>query len=106
VNIISRRISDATGLVTFPENEASELFQVANYGMAGRYTPHTDYITGEDHIKSPIEQLRGNRIATFMVYVRKNGQFIHKSTSVTIWIISVGWYSWRMFLLEDLPFFL
>lgn len=70
VDTISRRISDATGLEIFPENLAAEIFQVANYGMAGRYTAHTDYLTGEDHIRNPLEIRRGNRIATFMVYVR------------------------------------
>lgn len=70
MDIISRRISDVTGLETFPENLAAEIYQVANYGMAGRYTAHTDYLTGEDHIKNPMEQARGNRIATLMVYVR------------------------------------
>lgn len=63
------RIGDATGLEVFPENEASEIYQVANYGMAGRYSPHTDYITGEDHLHNPLENIRGNRIATLMVYV-------------------------------------
>lgn len=66
---MSRRIGDATNLEVFPENEASEIYQVANYGMAGRYSPHTDYITGEDHLHNPLEHIRGNRIATFMIYV-------------------------------------
>ena len=54
----------------FPETEASEIYQVANYGMAGRYSPHTDYISGEDNKFNRLEEKRGNRIATFMVYVR------------------------------------
>jgi len=41
--------------------------------MAGRYTPHTDYITGEDSYKNPIEVFRGNRIATFMIYLEDVG---------------------------------
>ncbi|ODN01274.1 Prolyl 4-hydroxylase subunit alpha-1 [Orchesella cincta] len=69
IDKISARIGDATGLEVFPENEASEIYQVANYGMAGRYSPHTDYITGDDHLHNPLELVRGNRIATFMVYL-------------------------------------
>jgi len=33
VHQMNNRITAATGLETTPENEASEFFQVANYGM-------------------------------------------------------------------------
>ncbi|CAG7734724.1 unnamed protein product [Allacma fusca] len=87
VDEFTKRIGELTGLEMFPENEASEVYQVANYGMAGRYNPHTDYITGQDHLSEPFEQLRGNRIATFMAYlenVHAGGSTVFPLTGVRV----------------------
>ena len=37
--------------------------------IAGKYGPHTDYITGKDQMLNPLERKRGNRISTLMVYL-------------------------------------
>lgn len=44
--------------------------QVANYGIGGRYIPHTDHGIFKPGVElSDMELFRGDRIATFMVYV-------------------------------------
>jgi len=43
--------------------------QLYSFLQAGRYTSHTDYLTGRNHYEDPLEIRRGNRIGTFMVYL-------------------------------------
>lgn len=57
---ISKRIERLTGL----SGEAAENLQVVNYGIGGRYGYHVDYL------KDTTFDEKGNRIATFMIYVR------------------------------------
>jgi len=71
---LSRRISALTGLSTDMNESASELMQVANYGMGGHYIPHYDYLIvdrppEERHLVSDMEKFAGDRIATLMFYL-------------------------------------
>lgn len=56
---ISQRIERLTGL----SDDASENLQVVNYGIGGRFSPHVDYL------KLNKNDVKGNRMATFMTYV-------------------------------------
>merc|ERR1712243_202967 len=40
---VSARISSAVRMTAKPYNVGAEFFQVANYGIGGRYTPHQDF---------------------------------------------------------------
>lgn len=44
---------------------------MANYGIGGRYTPHTDYsLLADDGVgRTALDRFRGDRILTFMTYV-------------------------------------
>ncbi|XP_046639382.1 prolyl 4-hydroxylase subunit alpha-1-like [Daphnia pulicaria] len=71
VDQISKRISDSVGLNSQPSNVGSEHYQVANYGIGGRYTPHTDHGVLSKSMGGPSEfdLFRGDRILTFMTYL-------------------------------------
>ena len=42
---------------------------MANYGIGGRYTPHTDHGVLSNPQVSEYDLFRGDRILTFMTYV-------------------------------------
>lgn len=75
------------------------LWQVANYGIGGRYTPHTDHgvLSMPGREPSEFDRHRGDRIATFMTYVRSS--FFRRKILMnkeTFWLIYctfcvVGW---------------
>lgn len=64
VNRISKRIEDMTGLTT----KTAELLQIQKYGIAGFYKSHYDFIG--DIKTDAIAFQQGDRIATFLLYVR------------------------------------
>ncbi|XP_065573284.1 prolyl 4-hydroxylase subunit alpha-1-like isoform X3 [Artemia franciscana] len=71
---LATRISRITGLRTDSRIGDSEKFQVANYGLGGHYSPHTDFlITGKSaaEFKNMNQEflVLGDRIATFMFYL-------------------------------------
>ncbi|XP_077512862.1 prolyl 4-hydroxylase subunit alpha-1-like [Amblyomma americanum] len=61
---ISHRIAVATDLSL----ESAEEYQVANYGLAGHYTPHTDGMSF-DKIADRVDRRDGNRLATMLMYL-------------------------------------
>ncbi|XP_065559151.1 prolyl 4-hydroxylase subunit alpha-1-like [Artemia franciscana] len=92
-NPIIKRFTDKIGwavkLNPYPENFGSEYFQVANYGIGGRYIPHTDY--GNTSPLMPEKDLpfhSGERIATFMAYledVPEGGATAFTLAGVSVW---------------------
>ncbi|GLD57807.1 prolyl 4-hydroxylase subunit alpha-1-like isoform X2 [Lates japonicus] len=68
VDKINQRIEDITGL----DVTTAEDLQVANYGVGGQYEPHFDF--GRKDEPDAFEELgTGNRIATWLLYVRDSG---------------------------------
>jgi len=94
----------------------SELYQVANYGLAGQYTVHTDavYITGDAAARKQMREVwnihAGDRAATVMGYlsdVQAGGYTVFplvgayvkpRKGSVVIWwnMDKAGGYDWRL----------
>ncbi|XP_047740671.1 prolyl 4-hydroxylase subunit alpha-1 [Hyalella azteca] len=74
---VNRRIASITGL----EMSTAEELQVANYGVGGHYEPHFDYARadeiGPDGYVGPF----GNRLATWLFYVRLIVPFKHHSSA-------------------------
>lgn len=74
---VNARIAAATGLSIDMDKRNCELVQIANYGMGGHYVPHYDYLfkdkPEEERANVPEEEkVAGDRLATFMFYVRVN----------------------------------
>ncbi|XP_049519104.1 prolyl 4-hydroxylase subunit alpha-2-like [Dermacentor silvarum] len=61
---VTRRIAVATNLSL----QSAEDYQVANYGLAGHYSPHTDAMSF-DKIADHIDRKDGNRLATMLMYL-------------------------------------
>jgi len=94
----------------------SELYQVANYGLAGQYTVHTDavYITGDAIAKKQAREIwnihAGDRAATVMGYLSDVlaggytvfplvGAYVKpRKGSVVVWwnMDKAGGYDWRL----------
>lgn len=102
---IMRRVSLITGLKTVGEQNA-EALQVANYGIAGHYIPHHDYIfkdkTPEQLSRIPPSDLStGDRIATFMFYlsdVTRGGATVFPRMGAAVWPqkgAAAFWYNLR-----------
>ncbi|XP_022793507.1 prolyl 4-hydroxylase subunit alpha-1-like isoform X2 [Stylophora pistillata] len=66
VKRISQRIQTITGLSL--DSEHSEALQVANYGIAGHYDPHHDFLQNPDG-SLPSNVIDGDRIATVLFYM-------------------------------------
>ncbi|KAL3189085.1 hypothetical protein MRX96_003225 [Rhipicephalus microplus] len=63
---LARRIAATTGLSL----ESAELYQVANYGLGGHYTPHPDAKDFGDLADEAIaERPDGNRLATMLLFL-------------------------------------
>lgn len=72
---LNRRIEAVTGLSVNMNRSDCELVQIANYGIGGHYVPHYDYLIKDkpEHLRVNISEkdaFAGDRIATFMFYVR------------------------------------
>ncbi|XP_075539819.1 prolyl 4-hydroxylase subunit alpha-1-like [Dermacentor variabilis] len=61
---VTRRMAVATNLSL----QSAEDYQVANYGIAGHYSPHTDAMSF-DKIADHIDRKDGNRLATMLMYL-------------------------------------
>ena len=76
---ISKRIELATRLNLYTDKYSSENYQVMNYGIGGKITPHLDSrgvrydqnLTDENTMQKSTEMLElgGPRIMTFMIYL-------------------------------------
>ncbi|XP_032793189.2 prolyl 4-hydroxylase subunit alpha-1 [Daphnia magna] len=89
IDKITKRISDSVGLNSQPSNVGSEHYQVANYGIGGRYTPHCDHGVLFQSRGQPteFELMRGDRILTFMTYlddVEEGGATVFTQAGVAV----------------------
>ncbi|GAB6033169.1 hypothetical protein CHUAL_012775 [Chamberlinius hualienensis] len=69
LEVISRRISDVTGLKV--DQYSSEEYQVVNYGIGGLYKAHHDYLQDESGTLEVADEddWQDDRLATFILYL-------------------------------------
>lgn len=64
------KLATRIGAATRLSLESAELYQVANYGLGGHYTPHPDAKSLDDRADDAlVEEIDGNRLATVLLFL-------------------------------------